>query len=52
MTYYPETGRKAPASAATTLLTNVRPYGEGDPVDVVIENGQIAAIGVDAGANM
>ena len=51
MTYYPETGRKAPASAATTLLTNVRPYGEGDPVDVVIENGQIAAIGVDAGAN-
>ena len=50
MTNYPETGRKAPAAAETTLLTNVRPYGEGEAVDVLIETGEIAAIGADAGA--
>ena len=27
------------------LLTNVRPYGEGDPVDVAIAGGAITAIG-------
>ncbi|KXP04368.1 dihydroorotase [Tsukamurella tyrosinosolvens] len=27
------------------LLTNVRPYGEGDPVDVAIAGGEITAIG-------
>ena len=32
------------------LLRNVRPYGEGDPVDVLIRDGLIAAIGADAGA--
>ena len=32
------------------LLRNVRPYGEGDPVDVLIRDGLISAIGADAGA--
>src|SRR5699024_11635404 len=50
VTNYPETGRNAPAAAETTLLTNVRSYGEGEAVDVLIENGEIAAIGADAGA--
>ncbi|MGO1800967.1 amidohydrolase family protein, partial [Corynebacterium casei] len=51
MTHYPETGRQAPAAAATTLLTNVRPYGEGEPVNVLIQNGEITAIGASAGAD-
>ena len=29
----------------TTLLRDVRPYGEGDPVAVLVEDGQIAEIG-------
>lgn len=29
----------------TTLIKNVRPYGEGEPTDVFIEDGLIAAIG-------
>lgn len=52
MTHYPETGRQAPAAAATTLLTNVRPYGEGEPVNVLIQNGKITAIGASAGADV
>ncbi|MDO5508190.1 MAG: dihydroorotase, partial [Corynebacterium casei] len=52
MTYYPETGRQAPSAAATTLLTNVRPYGEGEPVNVLIQNGEITAIGASAGADV
>ena len=51
MTHYPDTGRQAPAAAATTVLTNVRPYGEGEPVNVVIEDGKITAIGADAGTD-
>lgn len=31
------------------LLRRVRPYGEGDPVDVLIRDGRIAALGPDAG---
>ncbi|WP_291080007.1 dihydroorotase [Dietzia sp. UBA5065] len=31
------------------LLRRVRPYGEGDPVDVLVRDGLIAAIGPDAG---
>ena len=52
MTNYPETGRKAPASTKTTLLTNVRPYGEGEPVNVLIQDGEITAIGSSAGADV
>ncbi|AWH92157.1 dihydroorotase [Dietzia lutea] len=38
-------------SAPTLLLRRVRPYGEGDPVDVLVRDGRIAAIGDDAGAH-
>ena len=31
----------------STLLRGVRPYGEGDPVDVLVQDGQLAAIGTD-----
>ena len=52
MTNYPETGRKAPASAETLLLANVRPYGEGEPTNILLANGEIAAIGSAAGDNV
>lgn len=35
----------------TLLLRRVRPYGEGEPVDVLIRDGRIAAIGPDIGAD-
>lgn len=44
---YPETGQLAPAPERTLLLTNVRPYGEGEPLDVFISDGTITAIGED-----
>lgn len=36
----------------TLLLRRVRPYGEGDPVDVLVRDGRISAIGPDAGAGV
>lgn len=45
-TNYPPTGPLAPA-AGTTVITNVRPYGEGDPVSVRIVDGVIDEIGAD-----
>ena len=39
-------------TAPTLLLRRVRPYGEGDPVDVLVRDGRIAAIGDDAGAHV
>jgi len=33
----------------TLVLRRVRPYGEGDPVDVLVRDGSIEAIGPDAG---
>ncbi|MBB1017616.1 dihydroorotase [Dietzia sp. DQ11-71] len=36
----------------TLLLRRVRPYGEGDPVDVLVRDGVIAAIGPDAGESV
>ena len=38
--------------ASGLLLRHVRPYGEGDPVDVLIRDGHIAAIGPDAGTGV
>ena len=35
--------------APSLVLRRVRPYGEGDPVDVIVTDGVIAAIGPDAG---
>nr|WP_187701954.1 dihydroorotase [Dietzia sp. CQ4] len=34
------------------LLRRVRPYGEGDPVDVLVRDGLVAAIGPDAGEDL
>ena len=43
---YPPTGQLRPASQSSLLLRNVRPYGEGDPVDVLLADGRIQAIEV------
>ncbi|MGN6017877.1 dihydroorotase [Corynebacterium striatum] len=51
MTNYPETGRLSAPAEKSLLLTNVRPYGEGDPVQLLIENGVIAAIGANLESN-
>nr|WP_286982004.1 dihydroorotase [Corynebacterium sp. UBA5992] len=42
---YPLTGQLSAPAAQTLLITNVRPYGEGEPTEVFIEDGAIAAIG-------
>lgn len=34
-------------STAPVLIRGVKPYGEGDPVDVLVDDGQIARIGAD-----
>ncbi|AHI22893.1 dihydroorotase [Corynebacterium vitaeruminis] len=44
---YPATGELAPAQAGTLLLKNVRPYGEGEPLDVLITDGVITEIGTE-----
>ncbi|MCQ9369693.1 dihydroorotase [Corynebacterium sp. 35RC1] len=49
-TEFPPTGTLAAPAEGRLLLTNVRPYGEGEPLDVLIEEGSIAAIGADAAA--
>lgn len=41
---YPSTGQLRPASQSSLLLRNVRPYGEGEPVDVLLADGRIQAI--------
>ncbi|MEX3514082.1 MULTISPECIES: dihydroorotase [unclassified Corynebacterium] len=42
---FPATGATQPAPQRPLLITNVRPYGEGDPVDVLVRDGVIAEIG-------
>ena len=44
-TQYPETGALAPAPADTLLISNVLVYGEGEPTNVLVKDGVIAAIG-------
>ncbi|WP_017975991.1 dihydroorotase [Actinopolyspora halophila] len=39
--------RPTEGSGGRVLLRSVRPYGTGDPVDLLTENGKIAAIGED-----
>ena len=39
----------SPLESPTLLLRRVRPYGEGDPVDVLVRDGHITAIGADVG---
>ena len=44
-TSYPPTGTLSPAAPGTLLLKNVTLYGEGDPTNVLIDNGIITEIG-------
>lgn len=46
---YRATGALAPVEPGTLLLTNVRPYGEGEPVNVLVRDGRIADL--DAAAD-
>lgn len=48
MTNYPETGVLSAPAAGTLLITNVRPYGEGEPTSLLVEDGVIEAIGAAA----
>ncbi|OFN76432.1 dihydroorotase [Corynebacterium sp. HMSC074E01] len=45
MTTYPDTGVLSAPAAGTLLITNVRPYGEGEPTSLLIKDGVIEAIG-------
>lgn len=45
MTNYPETGVLSAPAAGTLLITNVRPYGEGEPTSLLIKDGVIEAMG-------
>ena len=45
MTTYPETGRLSAPAESPLVIKNVRLYGEGEPTDVVVKDGIIAAIG-------
>lgn len=48
MTTYPDTGVLSAPAAGTLLITNVRPYGEGEPTSLLIKDGVIEAIGAAA----
>ena len=50
MTTYPETGRLSAPAESPLVIKNVRLYGEGEPTDVVVKDGIIAAIGATAEA--
>ena len=42
---FPATGATHPAPQRPLLISNVRPYGEGDPVDVLVRDGVVAEMG-------
>ena len=48
-TDYPATGPLAPAAQGTLKLVDVRPYGEGEPVTVLVEDGVIVDLDADRG---
>ena len=48
---FPPVGPLAAAAPGELLLTGVRPYGEGEDVNVLIRDGVIAAIGADVEAS-
>ena len=48
---YPATGPLAPAEQGTLKLVDVRPYGEGEPVTVRIEDGVIVSLDADPDAD-
>lgn len=47
---YPDTGTLAPAESGCLLLRDVRPYGEGEPVNVLVEDGVITDVDAPADA--
>src|SRR5690606_18233367 len=49
----PPAGRRGGSRMSRVLLKQVRPYGEGDPVDLLVENGLVADIApeIDADAD-
>lgn len=50
MTDYPQVGPLSPAPREELVLSGVRPYGEGEPVDVLVRDGVIAEIGASVDA--
>lgn len=49
-TAYPATGPLAQVAPGEVLLRNIRPYGEGEPTDLLIRDGVIVALGAEAAA--
>lgn len=47
---YPATGDLAPVGEQTVLVRNVRPYGEGEPTNILITNGEITNLAATADA--
>lgn len=50
MTDYLQVGPLSPAPREELVLSGVRPYGEGEPVDVLVRDGVIAEIGASVDA--
>ena len=48
---YPATGDLGPVERGSVLIRNVRPYGEGEPVNILIEDGLIADVDAADDAN-
>ena len=48
---YPSTGDLGPVERGSVLIRNVRPYGEGEPVNILIEDGLIADMDAADDAN-
>lgn len=48
---FPATGRLSAPAAGTLLITNVRPYGEGEPVNVLVRDGVIESVNAVADAS-
>ncbi|WP_257183016.1 dihydroorotase [Corynebacterium cystitidis] len=47
---YPATGPLAPVPEQPLVISHVRPYGEGDPITVVVEDGTITQLGAEVTA--
>ena len=45
---FPATGHQSAPAAGTLLISNVRPYGEGEPVNVLVRDGVIESVNADA----
>ena len=48
---FPATGCLSAPAAGTLLITNVRPYGEGEPVNVLVRDGVIESVNAVADAS-